>query len=53
MKTKDKRLGFYIQLTPEENVMIKSLRSKHAVNISQTIKNHLRKLFKQLENDNQ
>jgi len=45
-KSKD---GFYIQLSPEEKMIIKELKEKHAINISQLIKNFLREYYKKEE----
>jgi hypothetical protein len=50
MKTKSKRLGFYIELTEAEDEIIHILKKKYAVNISQLLKNHLVNYFKDLEN---
>lgn len=48
---KNKRLGLYIRLSIEDKQKIDALKSKHSINISQMIKNHISELFGRLENE--
>jgi uridine kinase len=49
MKTKEKSMGLFIKVTKEEEDIVKQLREKHAVNISQFIRNALINHYKKLE----
>ena len=50
MKTgKEKSMGLFIKVTKEEEAIIRQLREKHAVNISQFIRNALINYHKKLE----
>lgn len=46
---KEKSLGLFIKVTKEEEDIIRQLREKHAVNISQFIRNALINHYKKLE----
>ena len=52
MKTKYKtnKTQFNIRLNEHEFIMVKSLKEKHAINISQSFKVFLKNLFDKLEN---
>jgi len=48
-KRKNKKQGFYLGLSEEELVMIRTMKEKYAVNITQLLKNYIRLYHKELE----
>ena len=44
-----KKNGFYMTVTPEEKDLIRDLREKHAINLSQAFKLFLKDLLLKLE----
>jgi hypothetical protein len=48
MKTNNKRAGFYLRLNENEQLVIESLKKDYSMNISQMIKNFLRKSLEEL-----
>lgn len=46
---KTKRKGLYVLLTPEDEKLIKVLKGKGALNISQLVRNAIRKEFERCE----
>jgi len=47
-KRKEKPMGFFIKVTKEEEEIIKQLRKKYAINISQFLRNSLLEYHKKL-----
>ena len=50
-KTKTK--GFFVKLTPEEDLIVKELKDEYSVNISSFIRNSLIKYHKKLKRINE
>ena len=46
-----KRLGLYVRLSPNEKLIIDKLKNEYSLNISQMIKNFLKKTFERLEGE--
>jgi hypothetical protein len=49
MTKKIKRLGFYVELTEQEDIVVQKLRKKYAINLTQLIKNCLNEYCEKLE----
>lgn len=49
MKTKQKRDGFYMNVTLDERKVIENLRNNYAINLSQSFKLFLKQMLKELE----
>ena len=47
-KRREKPMGFFIKVTKEEEEIIKQLRKKYALNISQFLRNSLLEYYKKL-----
>ena len=49
MKENGKKCGLYIRLTKEEEVIVKCLKKRYSINMSQFIRNQIVKLGKRLK----
>jgi hypothetical protein len=46
---KNKKIGFYLHISEEEQKIIKSLKCKYCINVSKLIKNFLFEYYKKVE----
>lgn len=49
MKTKQKRDGFYMNVTSEERKLIEDLKENYAINLSQAFKLFLKQMMEKLK----
>jgi len=47
-KYKNKKMGFYLALSEEEIAIIRVMKEKYAINITQLLKNYIHQHYKEL-----
>ena len=50
-RTEPKREGFFLNVSDEEKLMIRTLREKHAINVSQLIRNAIHDAYQARQGD--
>jgi hypothetical protein len=53
MKTKQKRDGFYMNVTSEERKIVERLHDDYAINLSQAFKIFLKQMLERMEKQNE